>query len=296
MGLLGLWRWVASGAWAFYRAGEPEVSPPVEHEFMSFRTALVVLALCCTAPAALAQTTRQIQAGYEITFVGMTGFRIDFTAKYTGNRYDIESHVFKEGILKALTIQYEGRNRAMGGFLPQGMQPSSGSLSLVVGGQPRTWLAQYGAGGLTTQTFNPEWKPPPKQAIPDDKRLASLDPLSAAISVGAAGDAACDRTVPSNDGKRRIDIILKKVRTESPQAAGIPEAKGDLLVCDIYTKRIAGEFDEEQQETETDRERPMRVWLARMDDTHLRYPVKLEAKTFFGTIRGRTLYFHDTVQ
>ncbi len=263
---------------------------------MRFRTALAVLALCCTAPDALAETTRQIQAGYEITFVGMKGFRIDFSAKYAGNRYDVESHVYKEGILKALTLQYEGRNRALGGFLPQGMQPSSGSLSLVVDGQPRTWLAEYGPAGLTSQKFNPEWKPQPQQVIPPDKVLPSLDPLSAAISVGAAGDAACDRTVPSNDGKRRIDIILKKVGTEPPQAAGIPDAKGDLLVCDIYTRRVAGEFYDAPQEAETDRERPMRVWLARMDETPLRYPVKLEAKTFFGTIRGRVLYFHDTAQ
>ncbi len=263
---------------------------------MRFRTALAVLALCCTAPDALAETTRQIQAGYEITFVGMKGFRIDFTAKYAGNRYDIESHVYKEGILKALTLQYEGRNRAFGGFVSQGLQPSSGSLSLVVGGQPRTWLAEYGPSGLMNQQFNPAWKPQPKQVIPPDKLHSSLDPLSAAISVGAAGDAACDRTVPSNDGKRRIDIILKKVGTESPQTAGVPEAKGDLLVCDIYTKRVAGDFPDEQEEAETDRERPMRIWLARMDDTPFRYPVKLEAKTFFGTIRGRMLYFRDTAQ
>jgi hypothetical protein len=263
---------------------------------MSFRTALAVAALCCVAPNAIAQTARQIEAGYEITFVGMAGFRIDFSAKYSGNRYDFESHVYKEGILKALTMQYEGRNRAFGGFAPQGAAPASGSLSLVIGGQPRTWLAQYGAGGMVTQTFNPEWKPAPKQVISDSQRLASLDPLSAAISVGAAGDAACDRTVALNDGKRRTDVILKKVGTESPQAAGVPEAKGDLLICDIYTKRVAGEFDEAQEETETDRERPMRVWLAHMDDTPFRYPVKLEAKTFFGTIRGRLLFFRDTAQ
>ena len=116
-----------------------------------------------------------------------------------------------------------------------------------------------------------------------DKRRGSLDPLSAAISVGAAGDAACDRTVPSNDGKRRIDIILKKVGTESPQAAGVPEAKGDLLVCEIYTKRVAGEFDDAPQEAETDRERPMRVWLARMDET----PAALS-----GQARGEDLLRH----
>jgi len=264
---------------------------------MSFRRAIIAGALCCAATtAAPAQTTRQIEAGYEITFLGLTGFRIDFRAQITGNRYDFESHTFKEGLIKAVTIQYEGRNRAWGSFLPQAAQPSSGSLSIVVGGKPRTWLAQYGAGGMVRETHNPEWKPQPQQVIPDDQRLASLDPLSAAISVGAAGDAACDRTVPSNDGKRRIDVILKKVGIESPQAAGVPEARGDLLICDIYTRRVAGEFHDAPKEAETERERPMRIWLARMDDTPFRYPVKLEASTGFGTIRGRTLYFRETVK
>jgi hypothetical protein len=264
---------------------------------MSFRRAILAIGLCCVATtAAPAQTTRQIEGAYEITFVGMSGFRIEFTAKYTGNRYEVESHVFKEGILKALTLHYEGRNRAWGGFTQGGTQPNGGSLSLAVSSDTRTWLAQYGPAGLVSEKHNPEWKPGPKAVIPEDKRLASLDPLSAAISVGAAGDAACDRTVASNDGKRRIDIILKKVGTESPQAAGVPAAKGDLLICDIYTKRVAGEFYDAPQEAETDRERPMRIWLARMDDTPFRYPVKLEARTFFGTIRGKTLYFRETMK
>jgi hypothetical protein len=264
---------------------------------MSFRRAILAIALCCVATtAAPAQTTRQVEGAYEITFVGMSGFRIEFTARYTGNRYEVESHVFKEGILKALTMHYEGRNKAWGGFTQGGVQPNSGGLSLVVSSDSRTWLAQYGPAGLVGETHKPGWKPGPKAVIPEDKRLPSLDPLTAAISVGAAGDAACDRTVASNDGKRRIDIILKKIGTESPQAAGIPQAKGDLLICDIYTKRIAGEFYDAPQEAETERERPMRVWLARMDDTPFRYPVKLEAKTGFGTIRGKTLYFRETMK
>jgi hypothetical protein len=264
---------------------------------MSFRRALFGFAVCCAVPGtALAQPVRHIEAAYEITFLGLTGFRINFTARITGNRYDIESHTFKEGLIKAVTLHYEGKNRASGSFLPQGAQPSGGSLSLVVGGKTRTWLAQYGPGGMVSETHNPEWKPAPQQAIPDDQRRASLDPLSAAISVAAAGDAACDRTVRSNDGKRRIDVILKKTGTESPQAAGIPEAKGDLLICSIYTKRIAGEFDDAPKEAETERERPMRIWLARMDDTPYRYPVKLEAQTGFGTIRGRTLYFREATR
>jgi len=38
----------------------------------------------------------------------------------------------------------------------------------------------------------------------------------------------------------------------------------------------------------------VRIWLSRMDDTNFRYPIKLEAKTWLGTIRGRVLNFRST--
>src|SRR5262249_17511997 len=163
----------------------------------------------------------------------------------------------KQGIIKAVTVHYEGRNRAWGAFVPNGSLPSGGSLSLVAGSHARTWAAQYGPGGMTAEQHNPAWQPNPQQAIPPDQRQNSLDPLSSAMSVGLAGDAACDRTVPTNDGKRRIDVILKKIGTEPAASSGVPQAKGDLLFCEIYTKRVAGEFDDAPKEAESERERPM---------------------------------------
>lgn len=263
---------------------------------MSFRRALLGFALCCTASAAAAQPVRQVNVGYEITFLGLTGFRIDFSARFTGSTYDVQSHTFKQGLIKAVTVNYDGRNRAWGGFTSSGAQPSGGSLSIMVGDKPRTWMAQYSPAGLMKETHTPEWKPTPQQVIPEDQRIGSLDPLTAAISVGLAGDAACDRTIPSNDGRRRIDVILKKVGTEPAAASGVPQAKGDLIICEIYTKRIAGEFHDAPKEAETERERPMKLWLARLDDSQFRYPVKLEATTGFGTIHGRLLSFAETVK
>lgn len=265
---------------------------------MSFRRALQIAAFSVAAFASAttgiaAQDGRFVAIGYEITFAGFAGFRIDMSGRFTASGYDAESRTYKEGLLRALTIHYEGRNRAWGGFTPQGAQPNAGSLSIIVGDKPRTWLAQYGPGGLVSQTNTPEWKPDPKAVIPEDKMKASLDPMSAALSVGMAGDAACEQTAPSNDGKRRIDVILKKVGTETPAQAGVPIARGDLLVCEIYTKRIAGEFYDAPEEAESKREAPMKIWLARLDDTPFRYPVKLEAKTGFGTIRGKTLFFRE---
>ena len=266
---------------------------------MSFRKVLIAFALSVGIPAtafaqeARAQEARQVDIGYEITFAGFTGFRIDVTARFNGATYDVESRTFKEGMLRAVTMHYDGRNRAWGGFSPQGAQPTAGSLSIVVGDKPRTWVAQYGPGGAMREQHNPAWKPPPQHVIADEQRNGSLDPLSAALTVGFAGDAACDRTVPTNDGKRRIDILIRKIGVESPAAAGVPSAKGDVLVCELYTKRVAGEFDDAPKEAETKREQPMKVWLARFDNSQVRYPAKLEASTGFGTIRGKMLWFRE---
>jgi hypothetical protein len=196
--------------------------------------------------------------------------------------------------MKAVTIHYEGLNRAWGTITPTGVvRPASGSLSLVVDNKTRTWLAQYHADGSIEETHTPPFHPEPKDTIPEDKKKGSLDPLTAAISAVVAGDNACDHPVPSNDGQRRIDVILKRIRMDHAEASEVPGARGDVLVCDIYTKRIAGLFYEPQNEAETDAQRPIRIWLAHLDDTPFRYPGRIEAHTFFGTIRGQMLYFRE---
>ena len=264
---------------------------------MSFRPTLLALLLCTSVPVAAsaqdAQAPRMIELGYEITFAGFAGFRMDVAARMDGQAYDVESHTFKEGVLRAVTINYVGRNRAWGILGPSGAQPLGGSLSLVVGDKPRTWIAQYGAGGTVQETHNPAYTPYPHQTITDEQRRGALDPLTAALSAGFAGDTACDRTIPSFDGKRRIDVILKKVGTEPAAAAGFPGAQGDALVCELHTQRVAGEFDDAPKEAESEKQRPMKIWLVRLDSTNMRYPVRLEAQTGFGTIRGKTLTFRQ---
>ena len=261
---------------------------------MSFRRAFVAFALCLAAPvAAGAQDARQVEIGYEITFAGFSGFRIDVTARLNGPLYDVEANTFKDGMLRAVTMHYYGRNRAWGSFSPSGAHPTAGSLSIIVSDKTRTWLAKYGAAGAVEETHNPPWKPAPSKIIPEGDRVGSLDPLTAALTVAFTGDAACDRTLPINDGKRRTNVILRKIRTESAAASGIAGAQGDVLVCDIYTKRISGEFDDAPKEAETERERPIRVWLARFDQSQIRYPGRMEAQTGFGTIRGKLLWFRE---
>ncbi|HYR66684.1 MAG TPA: hypothetical protein VEP47_11155, partial [Reyranella sp.] len=72
---------------------------------MSFRRAFMAFAVSLAVPVgALAQDARQIEIGYEITFGGIAGFRIDVTARFNGATYDVESSTFKVGTLKAVTM------------------------------------------------------------------------------------------------------------------------------------------------------------------------------------------------
>ena len=148
-------------------------------------------------------------------------------------------------------------------------------------------------GGLLQETHNPDWKPTPQQTIPRGQA-----PGLARSAVGRdLGRLGRRRGVRPHRAVQRRQAAHRRHPEEDRHrvaaAAGRAAAKGDLLVCDIYTKRVAGEFDDAPKEAETERERPMRIWLARMDDTQFRYPVKLEASTCFATIRGRLLSFRE---
>src|SRR5258708_20362438 len=81
--------------------------PPFGEGPMSFCRAFLAFALCVTAPAfAAAQQARQIEVGYEITFAGIAGFRIDVTARFNGAAYDVQTHTSKEAPPRALTMRY----------------------------------------------------------------------------------------------------------------------------------------------------------------------------------------------
>ena len=237
-------------------------------------------------PARSTSPTRSLSPAF-------SGFRIDVTARFNGANYDVETSTFKEGMLKAVTMNYVGRNRAWGGFSTQGAQPTAGSLSISVDGKPRTWLAQYGAAGfLQEATIRSGSRRRSRRSATPTARTRSTHCRRRSASASPAMPPAT-RPCAANDGKRRIDMLFRKIGMEPAAATGIPGAIGDVLVCEIYTKRVAGEFDEAPKEAETERERPIKIWLARFDNTQIRYPGKLEAQTLFATIRGRVLSFRE---
>ena len=198
-----------------------------------------------------------------------------------------KASTFKEGALKAMTMHYDGRNRAWGGFSAQGARPSAGRC--------RSWWATRRAPGSPStapaascrRPSQPVWKPTPQQVIPEStSRARSIRCRRRSASAWPATPPATSRCA-SNDGKRRIDIILRKIGMEPAASTGIAGAQGDVLVCEIYTKRVSGEFDDAPQGS---RDR------ARAADQDLAGPFRQHAVPLSRQARGADPLRHDPRQ
>ncbi|MEI9900232.1 MAG: hypothetical protein WDN31_09010 [Hyphomicrobium sp.] len=261
---------------------------------MSFRRAIAAFVLCAGVPAvAAAQESRQVEVGYAITYLGFTGFRIDFTARFDDQHYDVESHTFKEGLIKAVTIGYDGKNRAWGGFAPQSARPSGGSLSIMVAASRAPGWRNMAPTDRYRRRISRNGSRAPTRRSRRQARGLARSPVGRPLGRhGGRRGVRPDRGVERRQAAHRHHPEEDRhgVRGDGGRGGG---ARGDLLVCEIYTKRIAGEFDEAPAEAESKREEPMKVWFARFDDSTFRYPAKLEAKQSLGTVRGDILFFRE---
>jgi hypothetical protein len=151
--------------------------------------------------------------------------------------------------------------------------PVGGTLSAVSGDQKRTWQVHYQPDGALQETHAPPWQPSPRQTVGEMDRRGSLDPLSAILSIGMKGDAACERTVATFDGRRRIDVVLRKIGAE-----------GETLICEARLRPVAGELSDDARSSLG---RPVTLWLARLDSSQIHYPVRLEGQSGLGAVQGR---------
>ena len=177
-------------------------------------------------------------------------------------------------------MNYVGRNRAWGGFSPQGARPSAGSLSIMVGDTPRTWLAQYGAGGFLQETHTPVWKPDAAAGDPR-RRQAGL----ARSAVGGAQRRPRRR--------RRLRPAGADQRRQAPHRHHVPQDRHGARRDDGHSRarkatcwcaRCTPSACPASSTTRPRRPRPSASGRSRSGSPastrrQIRYPGKLEAQT-----------------
>ena len=257
--------------------------------------ALVVTAGCLAPATVWAQRpapaparppeTRAVQIDYHVHVIGLKTFTIESMLRIDGDRYQFDVTLRNEGLLRAVTASFEGRNRAIGGVLPTAPRPESGYSGMAIDKFQRTWLVAYRGDGSFAET-HANYDQPKELLVSDEQKRGAFDPATAIMVGLLKATEPCDRTVPVFDSKRRFDVTIARVRTEPLPGTPVPGMTGDALLCEARLKKIAGYGNENPKDDATGEE-PIRVWLGQLDDSGRWYPVRVTFSTGWGTLTAR---------
>ncbi len=147
----------------------------------------------------------------------------------------------------------------------------------------------YGPEGLPLVAAEPAYDNSSRVKATARHLKNSVDPLSAVIvPVAEPSAAACDRTIPVYDGRRRYDFVMS-FDSMSPleQSKGY---SGPAVRCNAILRPVAGYKRKTMREMRRD-PMPITVWLAPVDGADALVPARIEVATPIGTLVARATRF-----
>lgn len=235
-----------------------------------------------TAP----QQSRVIVLEYEVHIIGLRTLSVDTVTRIDGGRYQFDMKVQNEGVLRALTAAFASRNQATGTFGPNGVTPGTGYTGIAVGRDfRRTWVVRYLPDGSLDETYTNLDQPENFKPTAAQKK-GSVDPATALMVAGFSPGGPCNRTIKMFDSKRRFDLVAGPASRQVLPEGFTTLFSGETQTCEMRMVKIAGYGDGNPKDQATDDE-PIRVWLGKLDDSGLEFPVRVTLSTGWGTLVGR---------
>ncbi|MBX3502424.1 MAG: DUF3108 domain-containing protein [Alphaproteobacteria bacterium] len=223
---------------------------------------------------------------YEVHVIGLRTLTVDTITRIDGSRYQLDMSVRNEGVLRALTAAFGSRNQAIGTLGPAGVTPGTAYTGIAVGRDfKRSWIVRYLPDGSLderhTNLDQPEhFKPTPAQ------KKGAVDPATGLIVAAFSPGGPCNRTIKMFDSKRRFDLVAGPATKQVLPDGFTTLFSGETNTCEMRMKKIAGYGDGNPKDQATDDD-PIRVWLGRLDDSGIEFPVRVTLSTGWGTLVGR---------
>ncbi len=235
-----------------------------------------------TAP----QQSRVVVLEYEVHVVGLRTLTVDTITRIDGPRYQFDMTVQNEGVLRALTAAFGSRNQATGTLGPAGVTPGTGYTGIAVGRDfKRTWAVRYLPDGSLDETHTNLDQPESFKPTAAQKKGA-LDPATALMFAIFSPGGPCNRTIKMFDSKRRFDLVAGPASRQVLPDGFTTLFSGETNTCEMRMKKIAGYGDGNAKDQATDDD-PIRVWLGKLDDSGVEFPVRITLSTGWGTLVGR---------
>jgi hypothetical protein len=257
------------------------------------------------APAVADPAPQRLGIDYRFYIGGLDLFAMDVAAELGPTRYSLDTRMRTQGL--ADTLLSSTILSKVDGAIARGKAMPQRYSSFVEGRfGPRSIEMTYGPDGPADVKVAPSDPADDRTPVDDDLKRGTVDPLTASLVsaiaqstipqgrlaplVGAGGAStagaapiACPGVVPVFDGRRRYDLQFTyegedKLATSNEAAYG-----GPAIICRMETRRIAGFSRQWERDEDRDRPPPPKLWLARLGPEGIVLPVRLVAKTRWGT-------------
>jgi hypothetical protein len=204
--------------------------------------AIAGLTLLAAASPDLAQAQGKLEAAYTISFARIPIGAVTTTADIADGRYTITTSGRASGLMRILTSG-DGTLTTSGELRDGRPAPSEFTARTTTDDDTLDVKLVFDGGNVTSLTASAPPPSPDRIALTEAHRQGVIDPLTALLIPAAAGGdplskAACERTLPVFDGRRRFDLKLSfkkmdKVKADKGYA-------GPVVVCAIAFQPIAG--------------------------------------------------------
>ncbi len=236
-----------------------------------------------TAP----QQSRVIVLEYEVHIIGLKTLTVDTVTRIDGTRYQLDMSVRNEGVLRALTAAFASRNQAIGTLSANGVAPAAGYTGIAVGRDfRRTWAVRYLPDGSLDETYTNLDQPESFKPTAEQKK-GSVDPATGLIVAAFSPGGACNRTIKMFDSKRRFDLVAGPATKQVLHEGFTPLFAGETQTCEMRMVKVAGYGGDGNPKDQATDEEPIRVWLGKLDDSGIEFPVRVTLSTGWGTLVGR---------
>lgn len=255
----------------------------------------VLVASAAAQPTSAAAQTR-FRAHYTLSMTGVPFGQIAWLATISEQRYTTSATGQASGVLSVL-VRGEGAVDVRGMVIDGRMSPRffTSRISDDDGTADLRMTFEDGAVKELASKAPPDSKV--RIPVSEEDRRNVIDPLSAMLipaGESTLAPANCDRVLTIFDGSRRYDLDLSYKRIDKVALAH--GYSGNVLVCAVVLKPIAGYREDSTLVKYVAGRRDMELWFAPIAGTPDLAPVKVSMPTLLGTLEIAADQFDSTPQ
>jgi hypothetical protein len=248
--------------------------------------AAVACTLLLAATSQFAHAQSSLEANYAISVARIPIGTVTASAEIGDARYVMSMRGRARGVLRILASG-EGTLSANGTVVEGRPLPAEFVAKTTTDDDTLDVKLAFEGGNATVLTAS---TPPPgtdRVALTEAHRQAVVDPLTALlIPAGGIGDgpseAACDRTLPIFDGRRRFDLKLAFKRMDKVKAD--KGYAGPAVVCAVTLDPIAGHRTSSPMVKYLTNGRAIEMALAPVAGTRLLAPFRMTIANMLGNL------------